>query len=869
MTTEVAIGLVYEDTLPTATDNDGKIVRVTADVDEVSRDNVITVAITYIAEDTSGNTASAVRTVYVVDTTKPEFGPVEDVTTEVAIGLVYEDILPTATDNDGKLVTITADISEVSRDNVTTVAITYIAEDAEGNTATAVRTVYVVDTTKPVIEDVEDVKIELADVASWNTPSTTAEDNEDGDVTDEIVETYDKEDGSVLVDEAAARAYLGTIGNSVIVTYNVKDNAGNEADAVTAAFKSIATKLPEINVTPETIIVELGDPLNLGEKYYLEYGVTVTDNGIKTITTAIPAIDFNTIGEYPVGYTVIDARNNIATATRTIKVVDTTPPEIAATTPVEIKIGRTLPILFFEDVTITEAGVHTVVTSGSIDVNVVGDYSIKYTITDGAGLTDEAIRIYRVVDNSVPILSVTPSTIIITTGQTFDITEGVTAIDNGISITDKVTSESSVQVGVPGVYYVTYTAIDGGGNTASDIRTVIVYDPTILSLIVNPDRIEIVTGEAIDIDYMDGVVSVGAAELTTEGAVDITKYGENIITYTVTNEYGDSISKIRTYVIRPISDDATLKLLGPVSAAKFTIDTYIYDIELSAGITQVPDATPVVNHEKATYVMTKAGILPGTTTIVVTAEDKISTKTYIINYSVKPATVTHPGGGGGFGGGGAPPLEEELIILDEVAPLGAIEYFDPYIRGYDDGTFNPVRGVTRAELATIFARILKLDLEDTDENIYSDTKESDWYFQYIQATSNINLFGGYSDGSFKPNEAVSRGEIAVVFSRYWDYVGANVDDFETEFKDVEGHWAQEFINKLYNAGVASGFEDNTFRPNEITRREQIVVMVNKILLRPKLNKKKASFPDMHNKHWAYGDIEAATVEYDREVSVVE
>jgi len=794
------------------------------------------------------------------------------VTTEVAIGETYTDTLPTATDNDGNLVTITSDIKTVSRDKVTTVAITYIAEDAEGNTATAIRTVYVVDTTKPVIEDVEDAEIELADVASWNTPSTTAEDNEDGDITDEIVETYAKEDRSVLVGEAAARAYLGTIGNSVIVTYNVKDNAGNEADSVTAAFKSIATKLPEINVTPATIIVELGDPLNLGEKYYLEYGVTVTDNGIKTITTATRAIDFNTMGEYTVGYTVIDARNNIATATRTIKVVDTTPPEIAATSPVEIKIGRTLPILFFEGVTITEAGVHTVATSGSIDVNVVGDYSIKYTITDGAGLTDEVIRIYRVVDNSVPILSATPSTIILTIGQGFDITEGVTSTDNGISITDKVTSESSVQVGVPGTYYVTYTAIDGGGNTASATRTVIVYDPTILSIIVNPDRIEIVTGEAIDIDYMDGVVPAGEVELTTEGSVDITKYGENIITYTVSNEYGDSVSKIRTYVIRPISDDATLKSLGPVTVAKFTTDTYIYNIELSAGTTQVPDATPVVSHEKATYVMTKAGILPGTTSIVVTAEDKVSTKTYIINYTVKPATVTPPGGGGGFGGGGgggAPLLEEELIILDEVAPLGAIEYFEPYIKGYDNGTFNPERGVTRAELATIFARILKLDLEDTDENIYSDTKESDWYFQYIQATSNINLFGGYSDGSFKPNEAVSRGEIAVVFSRYWDYVGANVDDFETEFKDVEGHWAQEFINKLYNAGVASGFEDNTFRPNEITRREQIVVMVNKILLRPKLNKKKASFPDMNNKHWAYGDIEAATVEYDREVDPVE
>ncbi|WP_273326350.1 DUF4073 domain-containing protein [Vallitalea guaymasensis] len=209
-------------------------------------------------------------------------------------------------------------------------------------------------------------------------------------------------------------------------------------------------------------------------------------------------------------------------------------------------------------------------------------------------------------------------------------------------------------------------------------------------------------------------------------------------------------------------------------------------------------------------------------------------------------------------------LDEEIIIDEPTTPLGAIEFYEPYIKGFPDGSFKPKKAVTRAEVAAMFARILKLDTEESGDSSYTDVTNAHWAYKYIQAITKIGLFKGYDDGTFKPNQAIKRSEIAVVFSAYWDYVGAEVKDDESIFTDISGHWAQSYINKLYNAGVVKGFEDKTFRPDTDTAREQIVIMINKIIARPKLDAVNPSFSDVSNDHWAYGDIEAASVKFNKE-----
>ena len=211
-------------------------------------------------------------------------------------------------------------------------------------------------------------------------------------------------------------------------------------------------------------------------------------------------------------------------------------------------------------------------------------------------------------------------------------------------------------------------------------------------------------------------------------------------------------------------------------------------------------------------------------------------------------------------------LEDELIIEEPLTPLGAIEYYEPYIKGFPDGSFKPSKSVTRAEVATMFARILSLDTKDTNNCKYVDVSSDYWAKKYIKAVTDIGLFTGDTDNTFRPNEPIKRYEIAIVFSRYWDYVGVTVKDSKSIFKDTSGHWAESYINKLYNAGVVTGFTDKTFRPDTDTVREQIVVMINKIIARPSLETEEPLFTDIINEHWAFGDIQAASVKFNKKES---
>ncbi|MCX7746277.1 MAG: Ig-like domain-containing protein, partial [Clostridia bacterium] len=204
-------------------------------------------------------------------------------------------------------------------------------------------------------------------------------------------------------------------------------------------------------------------------------------------------------------------------------------------------------------------------------------------------------------------------------------------------------------------------------------------------------------------------------------------------------------------------------------------------------------------------------------------------------------------------------VEEPKIVY----PLASIKFYDPYIVGYKDKTFRPQNNITRAEMAAIFARILKLDLNEAGQQQYSDvSSKNHWAYKYIQAISKVGIFSGYKDGTFKPDQPISRAEIAAVFVKYWDIIGANVDASKSSLKDVTGHWSETYIHKAFNAGLIQGFSDSTFKPDDKAKREQVVVLVNKMIGRPKLIKESSSFIDLPVIHWASGEIEAATVRFE-------
>ena len=209
-----------------------------------------------------------------------------------------------------------------------------------------------------------------------------------------------------------------------------------------------------------------------------------------------------------------------------------------------------------------------------------------------------------------------------------------------------------------------------------------------------------------------------------------------------------------------------------------------------------------------------------------------------------------------------------FFIDEEINPLGAVKFFDPYVYGYPDTTFGPQRAVTRAEVATMFAKILKLNLDYPGTQKFEDVKEDAWYYAYVQAISRTGIFVGDTNGSFRPNDPITRGEIATVFAKYWSYLNITVDDSPVVIKDVQNnYWAKSYVYMMYNAGIVSGFEDGSYKPNDPTLREQIVGMINTLIARPEYRPMFTKYIDINPTHWAYGNIEAATTTFSEQTGL--
>ncbi len=180
-----------------------------------------------------------------------------------------------------------------------------------------------------------------------------------------------------------------------------------------------------------------------------------------------------------------------------------------------------------------------------------------------------------------------------------------------------------------------------------------------------------------------------------------------------------------------------------------------------------------------------------------------------------------------------------------------------YTKGYPDGNWLPNRSITRAEIAAIFARIM--ELEDTVQGVsfYKDVPNDLWAAEYIEAVTRKGLFGGYADGSFKPNQAISRAELSTVIYRYLNLQQGPV--IASHFSDTRGNWAEGAIEAIYRHHVITGYKDGSFKPNELLIRTEAVAMINRLLHRGPLNGAPQSFPDMPTTHWAFGHVEESAV----------
>ena len=171
---------------------------------------------------------------------------------------------------------------------------------------------------------------------------------------------------------------------------------------------------------------------------------------------------------------------------------------------------------------------------------------------------------------------------------------------------------------------------------------------------------------------------------------------------------------------------------------------------------------------------------------------------------------------------------------------GSSEASKPYISGYEDGTFRPDNTITRAEAATIIAKLGGIDESKEYENTFNDVAENAWYKSYVSFAKEKGYIEGYGDNTFVPDKVITRGEFAVILGRY---LGINANS----------EW--EYMNNLKGKGIISGYEDGSIKPDGKITRAEAVTMINRALGR-KVSEELTQnpFSDVTPEHWAYKEI---------------
>lgn len=192
-----------------------------------------------------------------------------------------------------------------------------------------------------------------------------------------------------------------------------------------------------------------------------------------------------------------------------------------------------------------------------------------------------------------------------------------------------------------------------------------------------------------------------------------------------------------------------------------------------------------------------------------------------------------------------------------------------YIIGYEDGTVRPGANITRAEVATIFFRLLT---DETRESYWSqssgftDVASGAWYNNAVSTLTRAGILDGYEDGSFRPNASITRAEFTKIAVSFFKHVGGASS---SPFNDVpDSAWYAEFVKAAAELGLIDGYEDGTFRPNAPITRAEACTIVNRTLGRaPDKDNllpehEMLTWPDNSRDAWYYAQIQEATNSHD-------
>ncbi len=199
-------------------------------------------------------------------------------------------------------------------------------------------------------------------------------------------------------------------------------------------------------------------------------------------------------------------------------------------------------------------------------------------------------------------------------------------------------------------------------------------------------------------------------------------------------------------------------------------------------------------------------------------------------------------------------------------PAFALAYDDhySYLIGYSDGTVRPNGKITRAEVATIFFRLLDDDTRAkywSSKNDFSDVSADKWYNNAVSTLSNMGVIGGYADGTFRPDAPISRAEFAKIAVSFTQNNGSATYNYFTDVKTTD--WFAPYVTAAKDAGLIEGYSDGSFKPESKITRAEACAIVNRTLGRkPSKAHMKISdridWPDVQTTDWFYEAIMEAT-----------
>jgi uncharacterized repeat protein (TIGR01451 family) len=420
-------------------------------------------AVNVASDDTTAPTITAPDNVTVV--TGPDANSCSVNVEETQLGS------PVANDNCGTPHVTRTGVPTGNAFPVGTTTITYTATDGAGHTATATQTVTVIDNTPPIINAPADATYTCPnEVPTANPSQATGADIFDvngnphpGPVSDNCGTP------SVIVSET--RSGAGSAASPLVITrtFTATDAAGNSASA--------AQTITVIDTTPPVITRSGASSVTVEcHTSFNDPGATASDNCQGSVPVTVSgSVNVNVPATYTLTYNATDAAGNPAAAvTRTVIVIDTTPPVItlngASDLTVECHTSYTDAGASAAD---SCGGPVAVSPSGSVNINAPGNYTLTYTATDPSGNTATATRAVHVRDTTPPVITVVGA-------NPFTVEQGSAFVDPGATANDScggplaVTPSGSVNVNVIGTYTITYTATDPSGNTATATRTVFV-----------------------------------------------------------------------------------------------------------------------------------------------------------------------------------------------------------------------------------------------------------------------------------------------------------------------------------------------------------------------------------------------------------